>query len=70
MNRKGFTQLSPSVRRPGISAARLHSPRTAGLKEPAPVSHRDRGYMPPLATSVVDREAVRLLHDWIKQLGP
>ena len=34
------------------------------------MSHRDAGYMPPLATSVVDRDAVKLMHDWIKQLQP
>ena len=32
------------------------------------MSNRDAGHMPPLATSAVDREAVRLMHDWIKQL--
>jgi hypothetical protein len=33
------------------------------------ISNRDAGHMPPLATSVVDRAAVRVLHDWIKQLA-
>ena len=30
------------------------------------VAKRGPGQMPQLATSVVDREAVQLLHDWIK----
>jgi uncharacterized repeat protein (TIGR03806 family) len=30
------------------------------------MSHRDRGHMPPLATSVVDRAAVKLMTDWIR----
>src|SRR5262249_7174116 len=34
------------------------------------IVHRDAGHMPPLATSLVDREAVKLLHDWIEQLRP
>jgi glucose/arabinose dehydrogenase len=34
------------------------------------VSNREAGHMPPLATSRVDREAVRVLHDWIRQLRP
>jgi uncharacterized repeat protein (TIGR03806 family) len=32
------------------------------------VARRGAGQMPPLATSEVDREAVQLLHDWIKQM--
>jgi mono/diheme cytochrome c family protein len=32
------------------------------------MSHRGAGYMPPLATSLVDRQAVQLLGDWIRQL--
>jgi uncharacterized repeat protein (TIGR03806 family) len=34
------------------------------------MSHREAGHMPPLATSTVDREAVKLMRDWIKQLPP
>jgi mono/diheme cytochrome c family protein len=34
------------------------------------VSNREAGHMPPLATNVVDRAAVKVLHDWIKQLPP
>jgi glucose/arabinose dehydrogenase len=30
------------------------------------IGHRGAGHMPPLGTSEVDREAVRLLRDWIK----
>jgi hypothetical protein len=29
------------------------------------MSNRDRGHMPPLATSIVDRDAVSLIKDWI-----
>ena len=29
------------------------------------MSHRDRGHMPPLATSIVDRDAVNLMKEWI-----
>jgi hypothetical protein len=32
------------------------------------ISHRDAGHMPPLATSLVDRAAVRLLHEWIQHM--
>ena len=52
----------------GITDARLIAPgspeRSVLLNR---ISHRDRGYMPPLATSVVDREAVELIRDWIRQ---
>ena len=52
----------------GIADARLIAPgspeRSVLLSR---ISHRDRGYMPPLATSVVDREAVELIRDWIRQ---
>ncbi len=30
------------------------------------MSHRDRGHMPPLATSIVDRDAVKLIGEWIR----
>ena len=30
------------------------------------MSHRDRGHMPPLATSIVDRDAVKLMAEWIR----
>ncbi len=32
------------------------------------VGHRDAGYMPPLATSVVDRAAVAMLREWIEKM--
>ena len=32
------------------------------------VARRGQGQMPPLATSEIDRDAVQLLHDWIKQM--
>jgi glucose/arabinose dehydrogenase len=34
------------------------------------ISHRNSGHMPPLATVVVDRDAMRLLRDWIASLEP
>jgi hypothetical protein len=33
------------------------------------MTHRAEGHMPPLATSVVDRAAVQLLHEWIANLN-
>jgi hypothetical protein len=32
------------------------------------ISQRKAGFMPPVATSVVDTEAVHLIDEWIKQL--
>jgi len=34
------------------------------------MARRGRGQMPPLSSNVVDREAVQLMHDWIKGLKP
>jgi glucose/arabinose dehydrogenase/mono/diheme cytochrome c family protein len=34
------------------------------------VGRRGQGQMPPLATSEIDRAAVKLLRDWIKQMKP
>jgi hypothetical protein len=55
----------------GLPDARLvapgHPERSVLLHR---IGHRGPGHMPPLATAVVDREAVQLLHDWIKQLRP
>jgi hypothetical protein len=34
------------------------------------VARRGAGQMPPLATSEVDAEAVRLLGEWIKTMKP
>jgi mono/diheme cytochrome c family protein len=34
------------------------------------VARRGPGQMPPLATAEVDRQAVQLLYDWIKQMKP
>jgi hypothetical protein len=34
------------------------------------MSHRDAGHMPPLATALVDQEAVELLRAWIRSLPP
>ena len=32
------------------------------------ISHGGRGQMPPLATSVVDRDGVELIRDWIRRI--
>jgi mono/diheme cytochrome c family protein len=32
------------------------------------ISHRDKGQMPPLATRIVDHQAVQLMTEWISQL--
>jgi hypothetical protein len=33
------------------------------------IANRDAGHMPPLASSVVDSQAVELLTEWIRQLN-
>jgi glucose/arabinose dehydrogenase len=54
----------------GIADARLvypgHPEKSVLLHR---VSHRRAGFMPPLATRLVDRAAVELLRDWILYLG-
>jgi hypothetical protein len=32
------------------------------------LTHRDAGYMPPLATNLIDRDAANMMEEWIKQL--
>jgi uncharacterized repeat protein (TIGR03806 family) len=53
----------------GLTDARLvapaHPERSVLLQR---MTHRGEGHMPPLATSVVDAQAVRLLHEWIRTL--
>ncbi len=55
----------------GLADARLvapgHPERSVLLQR---IRHRGPGHMPPLATSEVDRAAVQVLHDWIKQMPP
>jgi uncharacterized repeat protein (TIGR03806 family) len=55
----------------GLPDARLvapgHPERSVLLRR---ISHREAGHMPPLATSLVDHQAVRLIHDWIEHLPP
>jgi mono/diheme cytochrome c family protein len=55
----------------GLPEARLvapgHPERSVLLHR---MSHRGAGHMPPLATAVVDDEAVALLRTWIEQLKP
>ena len=55
----------------GLAEARLiapgHPERSVLLHR---IAHRGAGHMPPLATSVVDRESVELLRAWITQLKP
>jgi uncharacterized repeat protein (TIGR03806 family) len=51
----------------GLPGARLIAPgspeRSVLLYR---MSHRDRGHMPPLATSIVDRDAIKLIEEWIR----
>jgi uncharacterized repeat protein (TIGR03806 family) len=55
----------------GLPDARLiapgHPERSVLLHR---LSHRGPGHMPPLATSVVDQEAVKLMREWIGQMKP
>jgi hypothetical protein len=59
---------------PGHDAYKIPDARLIAPGEPersillARIAHRGAGRMPPVATSVVDREAVKLLSDWIRQL--
>jgi hypothetical protein len=34
------------------------------------MSIREPGFMPPLATNVVDKDEVKMMEEWIKQLLP
>ncbi|MGV3720742.1 MAG: hypothetical protein ACO1SX_07505, partial [Actinomycetota bacterium] len=53
----------------GLTDARLVAPgapeRSVLLQR---ISHRDKGHMPPLATSRVDERAVTLMREWIASL--
>lgn len=55
----------------GIDDARIVAP---GQPERSVLLHRlqqrGRGQMPPLATSLVDTQAVELLREWISELTP
>jgi mono/diheme cytochrome c family protein len=42
-----------------------HPERSVLLKR---IAHRDKGQMPPLATRIVDQQAVQLITEWIAQL--
>jgi hypothetical protein len=53
----------------GISGARLVKPRDPnGSILLERMKRRDLHQMPPLATSVVDEDAVKLVRDWIQSL--
>jgi glucose/arabinose dehydrogenase len=69
LDKARIVDVKPQHHTFGLPDARLVAPgspaRSVLLHR---ISHRDAGHMPPLATSAVDREAVRLMHDWIKQL--
>lgn len=53
----------------GIAEPRLVAPgdpdRSVLLKR---IAHRGQGHMPPLATRLVDQQAVDLLREWIRSL--
>ena len=55
----------------GVARARLIAPgaphRSLLLER---TSRRGRGQMPPLATALVDKQAVEMLTNWVKQLPP
>ncbi|MFN3653388.1 MAG: PQQ-dependent sugar dehydrogenase [Armatimonadota bacterium] len=54
----------------GLKEARLVAPgRPDGSVLLHRLSHRDKGHMPPLATSRVDTEGVRLFREWIRSGG-
>ena len=44
-------------------AAKKRNPNGSGN-----IAQRKDGFMPPLATSIVDTQAVQLMDEWIKQL--
>jgi hypothetical protein len=47
--------------------ARLVAP---GKPDSSVLLHRKAGHMPPLATAIVDDEAVLLLCEWIEEMKP
>ena len=53
----------------GIKDAKLiapgHPERSVLLQR---ITHRDKGHMPPLATSLVDQETVKLMEEWIRRM--
>jgi glucose/arabinose dehydrogenase len=53
----------------GLADARLiapgHPERSVLLRR---IGHRETGHMPPLATTVVDREAVQMMREWVKKM--
>ncbi len=55
----------------GLPEARLiasgHPERSVLLRR---IGHREAGHMPPLATSVVDRQALRMMREWVEKLRP
>ncbi len=55
----------------GIPDAKLiapgHPERSVLLQR---LAHRDKGFMPPLATRLVDHEAVKLMEEWIRGMKP
>ena len=54
----------------GLPEARLVAPGDPGRSVLLQrISHRDRGHMPPVATFLVDDQAVRLLHEWIARMN-
>jgi mono/diheme cytochrome c family protein len=55
----------------GVKDARLIAPGSAERSVLVRrIANRGAGQMPPLATSIVDREAVRLLEEWIAAMKP
>ena len=65
----GVVDHAPLHDKFGVKEARIVAPgdpdRSVLLKR---IAMRGRGQMPQLATSLVDREAVKLIREWIKQM--
>jgi uncharacterized repeat protein (TIGR03806 family) len=71
VEKRKYLDVKPVHHTFGMAEARLVAPgdpaRSVLLHR---VGMRDAGFMPPLATSVVDRQAVELFRDWIRSMKP
>jgi glucose/arabinose dehydrogenase len=70
LDRMRILDIRPQHHTFGLPEARLIAPgrpeRSVLLHR---MAHREAGHMPPLATSLVDRPAVEMLREWIRQLS-
>ena len=71
LNKMNAVGIKPQHHTFSISDAKLidpgHPERSVMLHR---LAHRTAGQMPPLASSIVDEEAVRVIGDWIRHLPP